>query len=119
VVSWFLRNTGSRLAERRYSCTLRRFNTATISKALRLLDTSGAAFLLPTHHRETHMTGWDLLGWLIGYTSVAALALFLLDRSHTRAIAKVIEMYDQQSRVQAIIIEQLRRALDALKKAQT
>jgi hypothetical protein len=61
---------------------------------------------------------WNVAGWIVGYTSVAALALYLLDRSHTRAIAKLIEMYDQQSRVQAIIIEQLRRSLDALKKAQ-
>lgn len=72
------------------------------------------------------MSGWDLASWLLGYTSVAIVALLLQDRSHQREIwspkatvpNKVIQMYDQQTKYQALMIEQLRRALDALKKAQ-
>lgn len=65
------------------------------------------------------MSGWDLASWLLGYTSVAIVALLLQDRSHQREIIKIIQMYDQQTNYQTLMIEQLRRALDALKKAGT
>lgn len=64
------------------------------------------------------MSGWDLASFLFGYTSVAMFALFLQDRSHQREIVKIIQLYEQQSNYQALMIEQLKRALDALKKAQ-
>lgn len=64
------------------------------------------------------MSGWDIVSWLAGYTSVAMFALYLQDRSHQREIVKIIQLYEQQSNYQSLMIEQLKRALDALKKAQ-
>jgi hypothetical protein len=62
------------------------------------------------------VTGWNWASLFLGYSSVAIVALYLLDRSHGRALTKLLEIYDQQTNYQKLMIEQLRRALDALKK---
>lgn len=70
---------------------------------------------------------WDLVSFIAGYTTIGVVALLLQDRSHQREIwspkatvpNKIIQMYDQQTNYQTLMIEQLRRALDALKKAGT
>lgn len=65
------------------------------------------------------MIDWNLAGFFIGYTSISAFALFLLDRSHRSAIAKLAELYDQQAAVQMVLLKTLDLALDALSKENT
>jgi len=62
------------------------------------------------------MMSWDFAGFLIGYTSISALAMFLLDRSHRIAFSKLAELYDQQSAVQVVLLKTLDLALDVLSK---
>jgi hypothetical protein len=62
------------------------------------------------------MQNLDLVGFLIGYTSVAALALYLLDRSHRSAFAKLSQIYDQQTATQDALLRTLNTALDSLKE---
>ncbi len=60
------------------------------------------------------MTEWHWVSLFVSYSSIAALALYLLDRSHSRALTKLIEIYEQQAKYQDLMITQLKRALDAL-----
>jgi len=59
------------------------------------------------------MEGWAGIEWLVGYVGVAAFALFLLDRSHRTAFAKLEAVYDKEMEHQQILIEMLQIALEA------
>lgn len=59
------------------------------------------------------MESWAGIEWLIGYIGVAAFALFLLDRSHRTAFAKLTLVYEKELEHQETLIEMLQLSLDA------
>jgi len=61
------------------------------------------------------MPNWDILSWITGYVGLAALALWLQYRSHTRAYAKLSELYEKTMAVQATLIEVIKLDIDALR----
>ena len=62
------------------------------------------------------MTSWSPLDWIIAYFGLAGLALWMLDRSHRIAFAKLAELYDRTLDHQETLIEVLKLDIDALKK---
>lgn len=58
------------------------------------------------------MANWSVIEWVLGYVGVAGLALFMLDRSHRNAMAKLTAIYDKELEHQKVLIEVLQVALD-------
>lgn len=58
------------------------------------------------------MESWSPMEWLLGYVGIAGLALFLLDRSHRNAFAKMNAIYDKELEHQGVLIDLLRMSLE-------
>jgi len=59
------------------------------------------------------MESWSGIEIILGYIGVAAFALFLLDRSHRGAFAKLSAVYDKELEHQATLIDLLKMQIDS------
>lgn len=61
------------------------------------------------------MSSWFPLDWIVAYFGLAGLALWMLDRSHRSAFAKLSQLYEKTLEHQEILIEVIKLDIDALK----